>query len=175
MVLHTNSLNNISRKQSRNVTFMMEETSRIEGAEIIENIRITSFCPSMATESFPSKKTVLLLRGSSFSLVDLPTFLPSSCTVQTRCPCYCTLDRNGEKPTIESGMTLEEVLANYQPRNQTMRGPRSQWTVMIVAISFFTTCLLMVGVMLSFTSEYQDIAIARVLNSRNGSTIRYFY
>ena len=175
MVLQTNPLHDISKKQSRNVTFMMEETSRTETIEINENIQITSFCPSMATASFPSKKTVLLLRGSSFSLVDLPTFLPSSCTVQTRCPCHYTLGKSAETPAIQSGMSLEEVLANYQPRNQTMRGPKSQWTVMIVAISFFTTCLLMVGVMLSFTSEYQDMAIARVLNSHNDSTVRYFY
>jgi hypothetical protein len=38
---------------------------------------------------------------------------------------------------------------------------------MFVALSFFNTCLLLVGTMLSFTSEYQDQAIANVINISN--------
>ena len=174
MVLETNPLYDISRVQARSVTFRMEEykESKIEESEsnqrkILKYTR-SFFCPDIANNLFPSRKTLLLLRGSSISLVELPTFLPSSCTVQIRCPC-----RNTETPSAESGLSLAEVLANYQPRNQTTGGDKSQWTVMIVAISFFTTCLLMVGVMLSITSEYQDITIARVLKTYNVSTVRY--
>ena len=44
---------------------------------------------------------------------------------------------------------------------------RSQYSVIVVALGFFTTCLLMVGTMLSFTSDYQDQVIAKVINTSN--------
>ena len=42
---------------------------------------------------------------------------------------------------------------------------------MFVAILFFTSCLLLVGFMLSITSQYQDIHIARVLNTSDEEVI----
>ena len=50
----------------------------------------------------------------------------------------------------------------------------SQCNIYFKPISFFTTCLLLVGVMLSFTSEYQDITIARVVSGSDGSRGIYF-
>ena len=65
-------------------------------------------------------------------------------------------------------MTLTERLATYQLKNRDpLMLKRSQYTVIIVALGFFTTCLLMVGTMLSFTSDYQDLVIAKLINTSN--------
>ena len=127
-----------------------------------------------SSRSCSSRTTFLVLQGSSYSLVELPTFLPTPCCVQTRPQCQCSLATN-----IDKSLTLSEVLANYHPSDTALLRPTSQWLVMIVAIIFFTTCLLMVGVMLSFTSEYQDITVARLLNasdeSRGEQYVEYSY
>ena len=89
--------------------------------------------------------------------------------MQTRPQCQCSLVTNIDTPTIINDhkiTTLAKVLADYQPSDTAMLRPSSQWTVMIVEITFFTTCLLMVGVMLS--SEYQDITVARLLYGSDG-------
>ena len=106
-----------------------------------------------------SSRTIILIRGSSYSLVDIPTFLPANYTVSNRPTGYsCKCD-----PTVNTEISLALVLADYKPKKKLLQAS-SQWTVMFIAISLFTTCLLLVGVMLSFTTEYQDIAIARMLN-----------
>ena len=132
----------------------------------MDNVEVLKSPPttfSSSSRSFSPKTTLLLLRGSSVSLVELPTFLPSPYRVQTRNQCKHAT--NQEKLLNNPKKTLAEVLADYhlQP------SPIPQWAVMTVAVSFFTTCLLLVGVMLSFTSEYQDITIARLLSGSDGS------
>ena len=38
---------------------------------------------------------------------------------------------------------------------------KTQWTLCCVAIAFLVVCIVLVGTMLSYTSEYQDRAVAR--------------
>ena len=171
MMIQTNPLCDNQRGEEKNVTFKMEE----EKVKSVKNVNIfqrefykTKFTDDKSIDSFgrPSQ-TFILIRDSCYSLVELPTFLSTSCTVQTKC--HCSLGDYAETPLNlpDSKITLAEVLADYHPSERALLRATSQWTVMIVAISFFTTCLLLVGVMLSFTSEYQDITIARVLNGSN--------
>ena len=101
-----------------------------------------------------------LVRGSSLSLVDIPTFLSSSVTLGT----ISTMISN-TFPPYDPRKSLAEKLAKYRAnRSEPKMGKRSQWTVMCVALGFFGSCLILVGGMLSITSDYQDRAIARMLN-----------
>ena len=158
---------------SNNVTFRTEEYKKSRHESNFQN---ESYCTEHQNNMNSSRRTFLLLRGSSYSLVELPTFLPASCIVQTSCQCQScqggsvktALAATDTEITLAATVmeiTLAEVLSVYQPSHKTMVRPTSQWTVMFVAIIFFTTCLLLVGFMLSITSQYQDITIARVLNS----------
>ena len=97
-----------------------------------------------------------LVRDSSLSLVELPTFLCPDVTLGT------VFDYSS---VIDPVLVLEEKLARVKVRRlKSKMGKKSQWTVMCVALGFFTSCLFIVGGMLSITSEYQDRAIARRLN-----------
>ena len=128
----------------------------------------------MKSASLSRRKTILLLRGSSYSLVELPTFLPASCIVQTSCQyqgCHGVSHVKTSLAENNANRSLAEVLSSYQLSHKTMVGTTSQWTVMFVAILFFTSCLLLVGFMLSITSQYQDIHIARVLNTSDEEVI----
>ena len=121
--------------------------------------------PLSLSQSVHRKLT--LIRGSSFSLVELPTFLTSPVDLGGL---NCTISTSSSSTTATSlGITLPEALANYQlkTKRDLAMEKRSQRTIMFVALSFFTTCLLLVGTMLSFTSEYQDQAIANVINISN--------
>ena len=183
--IQTNPLFNDQVVEAKIVTFSLEQDKNQEA----KNVRFLKSQPKIFETLFPSSSgsfspstTLLLLRGSSYSLVELPTFLPPPCKVQTRPQCQCSLVTNIDTPTIINDpkiTTLAKVLADYQPSDTAMLRPSSQWTVMIVAITFFTTCLLMVGVMLSFTTEYQDITVARLLNasdeSRGEQYVEYSY
>ena len=163
-MVQTSQLWHDAKTDTKNVSFSTEK-------EKYHNSRNEPYpceeLEDMKSASLSRRKTILLLRGSSYSLVELPTFLPASCIVQTSCQCQSC--QGGSVKTAlaanDTEITLAEVLSVYQPSHKTMVRPTSQWTVMFVAIIFFTTCLLLVGFMLSITSQYQDITIARVLNS----------
>ena len=61
----------------------------------------------------PVNRTIILVRGSSYSLVDIPTFLPAHYTVSTRPTRYsCKSDPTGHYDEI----SLAEMLAEYKPR-----------------------------------------------------------
>ena len=90
-----------------------------------------------------SRRKFLLCRGSSYSLVELPTFL--------------SIEQDPEPQP-----TLSQVLSNYNPASPR---PMSQWTVLIFAFIFFICCILLVATTLSVTSKYQDTALARLLNT----------
>ena len=95
---------------------------------------------------------------------------------------------NEQKRPLPAGCSVGGKVAGLGPGRDKM-GKRSQWTVMCVALGFFSSCLILgqckniswfilnlwmgisltmspcaVGGMLSVTSEYQDRAIARMLN-----------
>lgn len=166
--IQTNPLFNSQVDEAKSVTFSLEQ----DKSQVAKNVRFMKSQPEAIETLFPSSSgsfttttTLLLLRGSSYSLVELPTFLPPCC-VQTRHQYECRLATKIETPLTDPQiLTLAEVLADYQPSDTALQRPTSQWTVMIVAIIFFTTCLLLVGVMLSFTSQYQDITVARLINA----------
>ena len=111
--------------------------------------------------SSSSGKKLTLVRGSSLSLVDLPTFLPSSVRLG-KLASISHLIQN--IPIHKQLQQRREGGAGSLPLSDKTMGKKSQWTVMCVALGFFSTCLILVGCMLSITSEYQDQAIARMLN-----------
>ena len=106
--------------------------------------------------STPTQHALTLVRGSSLSLVDLPTFLSPRVALGTvRAP----------PPLYDPRKILEERLAEIRAKKcEPKMGKRSQWTVMCVALGFFSSCLILVGGMLSITSDYQDRAITKMLN-----------
>ena len=133
-MIRTNPLCDNVKAEERNVTFRMEEE---KNGKIVKSqpyqtkpTDLNNFEPHCAL----ARTTFLVLRGSSYSLVELPTFLPPPYCVQTRPQCQCTKATN-----IDKSHTLAEVLADYHPSDTALLRPTSQWTVMIVAIIFFTT------------------------------------
>ena len=114
---------------------------------------------------------VTLVRDSSLSLVDIPTFISTSVTLGS-----ISSKVSEAFPPYDPRKILEEKLAEIRAnRSEPKMGKRSQWTVMCVALSFFSSCLILVGGMLSFTSDYQDRAIARMLNmSLNQEAVETF-
>ena len=105
------------------------------------------------------------MRGSSLSLVDIPTFLYPRVALGTV---------TAPPPLYDPRKILEDKLADIRSKKcEPKMGKRSQWTVMCVALGFFSSCLVLVGGMLSITSDYQDRAITRMLNmSFSQQTIR---
>ena len=91
----------------------------------------------------------LSIRGSSFSIVELPTFLSSP--VQLGCI-------NTSSSTTSPGITLSQAIAesSLNTKGATVMQKKSQWIIIIVALSFFTTCMILVGTMLSVETDYQD-------------------
>ena len=107
-------------------------------------------------------KKLTLVRGSSLSLVDLPTFLPSSVRLGKLANISNLIQNIPIHKQLQQA-ARREGRAGLPMSDKTM-GKRSQWTVMCVALGFFSSCLILVGSMLSITSEYQDQTIARMLN-----------
>ena len=105
-------------------------------------------------------KKLTLVRGSSLSLVDLPTFLPSS----VRLGKLASISHLIQNIPIHKQLQQRREGRAGLPMSDKTMGKKSQWTVMCVALGFFSSCLILVGCMLSITSEYQDQAIARMLN-----------
>ena len=115
------------------------------------------------SDSIPANnKKLTLVRGSSLSLVDLPTFLPSTVRLGKLANISSLIQNIPIHRQLQQA-TRKEARRGKPISNKTM-GKKSQWTVMCVALGFFTSCLILVGSMLSITSEYQDQAIARMLN-----------
>ena len=110
--------------------------------------------------SSTSARKLTLVRGSSLSLVDLPTFLPSS----VRLGKLATISQLIQNIPIHKQLQQRREGRAGLPMSDKAMGKKSQWTVMCVALGFFSSCLILVGCMLSITSEYQDQAIARMLN-----------
>ena len=73
-----------------------------------------------------------------------------------------------------SGITLAQAIAEYQMNTEetTEMQKKSQWVIIIAALSFFTLCLVLVMTMLSVVTDYQDQAMAKVINISN---IHYIY
>jgi len=146
--------------------------------------------PSSTRDGGGSKRGATLVRGSSTSLVELPTFLDpwpvevAKASVPKigshRLP-RLALTNMGLRIKISSHppnannhiqnqepvySSLKDRLRDYQlpgGDKKEARSRRSQWTVMCVAIAFFATCLILVGAMLSITSEYQDQALSLLM------------
>ena len=115
--------------------------------------------------STPTNPALTLVRGSSLSLVDIPTFLSPRVALGTVA---------APPPLYDPRKILEDKLAEIRAKKcEPKMGKRSQWTVMCVALGFFSSCLVLVGGMLSITSDYQDRAINRMLNiSYSHHTVR---
>lgn len=92
---------------------------------------------------------VTLIRGESCSLVDIPTYLGSSVEL-------------GQLGSLRNP-PIQLVFASNRPRlriDLTKKKPdksakKTQWTVLCVAVAMMTMCVMLVGTMLSITSEYQ--------------------
>ena len=104
-----------------------------------------------------------LIRGSSFSLVELPTFLGISSPVQLGCRANSSTTTS---LTPSRCISLSQAVAEYtwNTEGETVAQKKSQWMIIIAALSFFTACLVLVMTMLSVVTDYQDQAMARVIN-----------
>ena len=116
--------------------------------------------PSTTAEATAATHTLTLVRGSSLSLVDIPTFLSPSVTLGT-----ISSRTSTTFPLYDPRKMLEEKLAKIRAnRSEAKMGKRTSWTVMCVALGFFGSCLILVGGMMTITSDYQDRTVARMLN-----------
>ena len=92
--------------------------------------------------------------------MDIPSFISHSVSLCS----IVEVAREG------SSLTDQGDLADHKKRERDLRWERQQreavkekkrqWTIMCVAFGFFSSCLVLVGVMLSITSEYQVVALS---------------
>ena len=109
------------------------------------------------------QRKLTLIRGSSLSLIELPTFLTS--------PVYLGCQKRATSSTTVGatslpGLTLSQAISGYQLKTKPGR-KRPQWTIMVVALSFFAMCLILIGTTLHFATKYQDQAMASMINISN--------
>ena len=125
--------------------------------------------------SLPYREPLTLVRElSHHSLVELPTFLsslPVSLGSLSSLPASPPLPATPPCPPCPRYSSLSHRLRDYQlpAEKHPQEYRRSHLTIMWVAITFFTSCLLLVGIMLSVTSDYQDQAILAMLHQINRS------
>ena len=136
-----------------------------------------------STVSSPNGAKVTLVRGMSCSLVDIPTYLSSSVelaslTELTELPSLRPLDNKQTNSRCavsylqQSKENIRRLRMDIVDRRERKLTPKkTQWTLICIALAFLTTCVTLVGTMLSYTSEYQDRAVARQLASNNISSL----
>ena len=136
-----------------------------------------------STVSSPNGPKVTLVRGISCSLVDIPTYLSSSVelaslTELTELPSLQPLDdevvnsRCAVSYLQQSKENIRRLRMDILDRRERKLTPKkTQWTLICIALAFLTTCVTLVGTMLSYTSDYQDRAVARQLASNNISSL----
>lgn len=136
-----------------------------------------------STVSSPNGPKVTLVRGISCSLVDIPTYLSSSVelaslTELTELPSLQPLDSevvNSRCPVSYLQQSKENIrrlrMDIVDRRERKLTPKKTQWTLICIALAFLTTCVTLVGTMLSYTSDYQDRAVARQLASNNISSL----
>ena len=136
-----------------------------------------------STVSSPNGPKVTLVRGISCSLVDIPTYLSSSVelaslTELTELPSLQPLDsevvnsRCAVSYLQQSKENIRRLRMDIVDRRERKLTPKkTQWTLICIALAFLTTCVTLVGTMLSYTSDYQDRAVARQLASNNISSL----
>ena len=102
----------------------------------------------------------MFLQNNSCSLVDIPTYLCHPVQLVT-----VTYDNTGHtRPgTILSPGHL--VTSVKKPPTKT------KWTLCCIAVWFLVVCIGLVGTMLSYTTEYQDRAVARSMFYNVNNTI----
>ena len=109
-------------------------------------LRLGSFSPSR----------IILDKTRSSSLVDMPTFISHSvtlCSIVKMTDDGEDFSQSEKTPGIPRGRHFKLERQERKAKKEKKR----QWTIMCVAFGFFTSCLVLVGVMLSITSEYQVI------------------
>jgi hypothetical protein len=135
-----------------------------EAINIFSNTFEEVFRDQQGTLSKGVDGKLTLVRGSSLSLVELPTFLSSP--VQLGC---INTSSSTASLTPSQGISLSQAIAEYtlNTKGATVLQKKSQWIIIIAALSFFTACLVLVMTMLSVVTDYQDQAMAKVINISN--------
>ena len=113
---------------------------------------------SIHTSPSSSLSGPLLVRGKSCSLVDIPTYLASSVELGT-----VASTNTGPSNTVsmENMLRLKQKIMQERAREKPRK--RTECTLLCIALSFLLVCIAMVGTMLSYTTHYQDRAIARAM------------
>lgn len=96
------------------------------------------------------------LQNNSCSLVDIPTYLCYPVQLAT-----VTIDTPRQKIVTKALPTRLPRHPGHIKRLKKLPAKKTQWTLCCVAIAFLVVCIVLVGTMLSYTSEYQDRAVAR--------------
>ena len=109
-----------------------------------------------------------LVRGQSCSLVDIPTYLGSSVEllnvsefngVEARIVKAPDRLLNIKQVSRENVLRLKLEILKH--RNMEKPTRKTEWTLICIALAFLMICITLVGTMLSYTSEYQDRAVAK--------------
>lgn len=158
---HSQGVEEVSRERERQRKSAWSQTCSKHHQSVKIDLSLKrSGQPEPPSTSTTSSRKLTLVRGSSLSLVDLPTFLPSS----VRLGKLASISHLIQNIPIHKQLQQRREGRAGLPMSDKTMGKKSQWTVMCVALGFFSSCLILVGCMLSITSEYQDQAIARMLN-----------
>ena len=122
--------------------------------------------------SSPSNPKVTLVRGVSCSLVDIPTYLSSGVELASLSEVPSLATAPAASYLVQSKENIRRLRLDIVRRRELKLTPKkTQWTLICIAVGFLTTCVTLVGTMLSYTSDYQDRAVLRQLAINNISSL----
>ena len=97
--------------------------------------------------------------------MDIPTYL--CYPVQLATVTYDTTTTTSPAPVPAQSVRVVAMKPIKKPPTKT------KWTLFCIAVGFLTVCIVLVGTMLSYTSEYQDREVARNMFYNVANTTNY--
>ena len=129
---------------------------------------LLSIHPSPSSSTYgPITPKLTLVRGQSCSLVDIPTYLGSSIELGNVTKVNPVIDNSSERLQNIKHVSMENMMRLKQEilksRNKKKPARKTECILICIALSFLLVCIAMVGTMLSYTTNYQDRAIAETM------------
>ena len=129
---------------------------------------LVSIHPSPSSSTYgPITPKLTLVRGQSCSLVDIPTYLGSSVMLGNVTKVNAVIDNSPDRLQTSKHVNMENIMRLKQEilksRKKEKPTRKTECILICIALSFLLVCIAMVGTMLSYTTNYQDRAIAETM------------
>ena len=140
---------------------------------------LLSIHPSPSSNFGSTTPKLTLVRGQSCSLVDIPTYLGSAVELanftgvkEVETLVVPTQNRMSQV-SRENIRKLKHELLKHRRKEKPTR--RTECTLICIALAFLLVCITLVGTMLSYTTQYQDKAVADNMFYNDLLTTPYYH